>query len=251
MPALSIITINYNNRSGLEKTILSVVSQTFKDFEFIIIDGGSKDGSAELLNAHASTITYSVSEKDTGIYNAQNKGIKNAIGDYLLFLNSGDFLCDKHVLENVFSRKLDQDIIYGNMLINWGNKAITQGKMPDTITKEHLFKDTLWHPVSFIKKILFDKYGMYNEKYKLVADYDFFFKVIIQHQVSTKHIDVFICEFNMDGQSSKAENKLIEKQERRLVQESYLTTAEIKQLESKLQNELGFFTRVKKLIKGN
>jgi len=251
MPALSIITINYNNRSGLEKTILSVVSQTFKDFEFIVIDGGSKDGSAELLNTYASAITYSVSEKDGGIYNAQNKGIKNAKGNYLLFLNSGDFLCDKHVLENVFLQKLDQDIIYGNMMINWGNSTITEGIMPDTITKEHLFKDTLWHPVSFIKKILFDKYGMYNEKYKLVADYDFFFKVIIQHKVSTKHINVFICEFNVDGQSSKAENKLIEKQERSKVQESYLTATEIKQLKNKLQNELGFFARIKKIIKGN
>ena len=92
MPVLSIITINYNNKAGLDKTILSVIDQTDKSFEFLVIDGGSDDGSKELIKKYSKEIAYSVSEKDHGIYNAQNKGVLKATGDYCLFLNSGDCL---------------------------------------------------------------------------------------------------------------------------------------------------------------
>ena len=87
---LSIITINYNNREGLKKTINSVINQTFRDFEYILIDGGSEDGSKEIILQHEAQFSYWRSEKDHGIYNAMNKGILAAKGDYLLFLNSGD-----------------------------------------------------------------------------------------------------------------------------------------------------------------
>ena len=98
---LSIITINYNNLAGLQKTMESVFSQTCKDFEYIVIDGASTDGSAEYIRAHADQLTYWVSEKDTGIYNAMNKGVRAAKGEYLLMLNSGDFLVDDRVIERI------------------------------------------------------------------------------------------------------------------------------------------------------
>ena len=100
---LSIITINYNNRDGLQKTIDSVVSQTYKNFEWIIIDGGSTDGSKELIEQYQDHCAYWCSEPDKGIYNAMNKGIEKAIGDYSLFLNSGDRLHDDTVIDKIVS----------------------------------------------------------------------------------------------------------------------------------------------------
>ena len=116
MPKLSVITINFNNAIGLEKTIKSVIEQKFTDFEFVIIDGDSSDGSKEIIKKYSNKISYWVSEKDKGIYNAQNKGIERAIGEYCLFLNSGDYLVDTTVFQTVFSEKRTQDIIYGDMI---------------------------------------------------------------------------------------------------------------------------------------
>src|ERR1700741_3090435 len=101
MPKISIITINYNDKTGLEKTISSVAGQSYADYEFIVIDGGSTDGSVEVIKKHESKISEWVSENDSGIFNAQNKGANKATGNYLLFLNSGDVLADKDVLKSV------------------------------------------------------------------------------------------------------------------------------------------------------
>ena len=114
---LSIITVNLNNCDGLQKTIDSVVSQTFKDFEWIVIDGGSTDGSKELIEQYADHFTYWVSEPDKGIYNAMNKGIRVAKGDYLQFLNSGDYLYDRTTLEKCLLPQNNADVIYGNLYL--------------------------------------------------------------------------------------------------------------------------------------
>jgi glycosyltransferase involved in cell wall biosynthesis len=248
MKKLSIITINYNNREGLRKTLHSVASQTFSDFEYIVIDGGSNDGSLDVIKEYSNVISYYVSEKDNGIYNAQNKGIKAATGKYLLFLNSGDFLVDRNVLGKVFQKENDEDIIYGNMRINWGGNNISHGKMPDVISLEHMYKDTLWHPVSFIKKELFDKYGPYDETYQMVADYDFFFRTIIINKVKVKHIDVEVAEFNTGGTSSNPAHKKRETDERKRVLNSYLTPKELKDMEHKTSKN-GFFGLLKQLVK--
>lgn len=222
MSKLSIITINYNDAIGLRKTIESVVSQSFRDFEYIIIDGGSSDNSKNVILEYQSKITNWVSEKDNGIYNAMNKGILKARGEYCLFLNSGDFLVNQNVLQSVLSHPTNADIIYGNIHIDWGNN-ITQGKMPNKITFEQMYLDTLWHPVSFIKRNLFEKFGFYNESYKIVADYDFFFNVIIMKSVLLSYVDIDISVYNVNGLSSKPENKILERAERKKVVESYLT----------------------------
>ena len=222
MPLLSIITINRNNANGLDKTIQSVINQSYEDFEYIVIDGNSTDHSIDIIKKYNSNINYWVSETDKGIYNAMNKGIAEANGNYVLFLNSGDYLVNSDVLKSVFEKQQTADIIYGNMQIDWGNGKIISGKMPDKITFKQMYIDTLWHPVSFIKKTLFDKYGLYNETYKVVADYDFFFKVIIINNVTTYHINVDIAMYNLNGLSSLPENKALEQAERRKVIESYL-----------------------------
>ena len=216
MTKLSIITINYNDAIGLAKTIESVVNQSYSDFEYIVIDGGSTDGSLKIIDKYKDKINFWVSEKDGGIFNAQNKGFKIAKGEYCLFLNSGDFFVDNFVLQNVALINAKEDIIYGNMNINWGTTT-TIGKMPEYISFEHMLLDTIWHPVSFIKSSVLKECGGYNEKYKMVADYDFFFKAIISKSVSTKHIPVVIAEYNTEGLSSRPEKKQQELEERRSV----------------------------------
>ena len=117
MAKISIITINYNDKYGLSRTIDSVLNQTYEDFEYIVIDGNSNDGSKEILKNHDLSIDYWVSEPDSGIYNAMNKGIRVAKGDYLLFLNSGDYLCDNDTIHNV-AKEIDggKDLYYGNAI---------------------------------------------------------------------------------------------------------------------------------------
>lgn len=243
---LSIITINRNNANGLDKTIQSVINQSYEDFEYIVIDGNSTDHSIDIIKKYNSNINYWVSETDKGIYNAMNKGIAKANGNYVLFLNSGDYLVNSDVLKSVFEKQQTADIIYGNMQIDWGNGKITSGKMPDKITFKQMYIDTLWHPVSFIKKTLFDKYGLYNETYKVVADYDFFFKVIIINNVTTYHINVDIAMYNLNGLSSLPENKALEQAERRKVIESYLPQSIIDfAIDTIVPDKLSIFDRLK------
>lgn len=231
MPVLSIITINYNNASGLQKTMDSVLNQSFSDYGYIVIDGGSSDDSRKIIEKLQSKLAYWVSEPDKGIYNAMNKGIKQAKGDYLLFLNSGDYLADKDVLSRVFKSNLTADIAYGNMLIEKTDGTIELGYMPDKITFKQMVVDTLWHPVSFIKRNLFDKYGLYNEDYKIVSDYDFFFKTIIKNSVSTQYLNFTISVYNLTGLSSLPANKAKEQAERKKVLESYLSPEQMETAE--------------------
>lgn len=215
MPVLSIITINYNNALGLKKTIDSVISQTFKDFEFIIIDGGSSDNSAEIIKANLNTISYWVSEKDNGIYHAQNKGAKKATGEYCLFLNSGDYLAETNTLEKVFHHMPSEDIVYGDLLIEDAAGKQIRGISPNRLTSYHFMISTLWHPCTFIKRTLFDKYGYYKENYKITSDYEFFIRTVLKHKVSYKHISQFITVFNTAGIGSSEENKQLQETERK------------------------------------
>ncbi len=251
---VSIITINYNNAIGLKKTIESVIRQNCKNIEFIVIDGNSNDGSKEVIIEHQSNINSWVSESDNGIYQAMNKGIEKANGDYLLFLNSGDFLYDQNVIQSVINKKITSDIAYGNMIIDYGNKQET-GIMPNTIKFEQMFFDTLWHPVSFIKKNLFQKYGKYDERFKIVGDYEWFFKVIVNHGIELIHLQETISVYNMEGISSSQENTEKIKLERQKVWEMHLPKIIIQhmldQKDIKDQNSVknSIFTRIINKIK--
>lgn len=218
---LSIITICFNNLKGLQNTLESVFAQTYKEFELIVIDGGSTDGSKEYIQSKSEFISFWCSEKDNGIYHAQNKGLEKASGKYCLFLNSGDFLFSSDVLQNVFSQNAVEDIIYGNMLIREKSGQERIGKMPEHISFHHMIADTLWHPVSFIRKDLFIRYGVYDESLKMVADYDFFLKAIILHNASTRHCGLVVSVFTLDGFSSDFKNKALQAKERAEVQSRY------------------------------
>jgi glycosyltransferase involved in cell wall biosynthesis len=224
---LSIITVNLNNKAGLEKTIRSVAEQTFADFEYIIIDGGSTDGSADVIKKYANKIKDWVSEKDNGIYNAMNKGILKSSGEYLLFLNSGDYLLGKDILEKVFALNRTEDILYGNMMIDYGFGNLAKGIMPGQINFKHMMRDTLWHPVSFIRKELLLSLGMYDESLKITADYDFFLKAILVNKCSLYHLQETISVFSFDGISSLPANREIIQTERNSIQLRYFNQKQI------------------------
>lgn len=221
MPRLSIITINYNNATGLQKTVASVITQSFKDFEYIIIDGNSSDASVDVIKKNENYFAYWCSEKDKGIYDAQNKGIQKAKGDYLLFLNSGDCLENDGVLENVFSLSPKEDVLYGELIFDFGtHKKLSN--LPSRLTIDYLFRDNIWHPASFIKRNLFEKYGNYDTSYKICADYDFFFKTIAIHKVSTLHLTFPISIYDTTGLSSNEQSLKKIDAERMQIHKHYL-----------------------------
>ncbi len=198
---LSIITVNYNNRDGLAKTIESVKSQVFKDYEWILIDGGSTDGSLELIEQNTDCFSFWVSEPDNGVYNAMNKGIIQSKGDWLFFLNSGDVIFNSDVLDNVFADVPDADILYGNYMMSNGVLRIPAKE--DSVTLFYFFSATIPHSgCSFIKRELFDKYGLYDESLRIISDWEWFMQVIGFESVPIKKIETTLSIFDVTGMSS-------------------------------------------------
>ncbi|MBP1841346.1 glycosyltransferase family 2 protein [Formosa algae] len=205
MTFISIITINYNNLVGLKKTIQSVIKQTYNGIEYVVIDGGSTDGSATYIKQHDSKLSYWISEKDSGIYNAMNKGIAQAKGDYVLFLNSGDALVANNTISTIVSLGLDKDIVYGNLLRV--NDNTTELKIyPEKLTFNHFYyKGHLPHPATFIKTRLFIELGYYREDFKIVSDWEFFLKAICKYNASYKRINCTVTAYDTTGISANPE----------------------------------------------
>lgn len=216
MKKLAIISVNLNNASGLEKTINSVVSQTFTDFDYFIIDGLSTDNSLEIIKNYSDKITKWVSEKDSGIYSAMNKGINLANAEYLLFLNSGDSFTDETALNELFNQNFTEDIIYCNLNII-GKDKLRKIIFPDKLTFYWLFTEFIGHSSTIIKKSLFRDYGGYNEKYKIVSDWEFFLLVICKYQCTTRYFDFTLSNLVEGGVSNNENTKQLVEIERRLV----------------------------------
>lgn len=241
---LSILTINYNNLTGLRKTVESILSQTMlTDVEYIIIDGASTDGSAEYVRDIASSVTsnqspvtiLSVSEPDTGIYNAMNKGLRMATGDYIQILNSGDILASDNVIERMLGaldnaneelRVKSEDpearvpILYGNMLKDFGNGKIVKDTCgggdytPESFL--YFYIGTLNHDSAYIRCDLFEKYGYYNEEMRICSDWEWYVKAIALGGEKTHYVDIDVTIFDMGGISeSGGKNAELIRRERR------------------------------------
>jgi glycosyltransferase involved in cell wall biosynthesis len=193
---LSIITVNYNDANGLERTIESVISQTFHDFEFIVIDGGSTDGSVDVIKKYESHIDYWVSEPDGGIYQGMNKGLRQAKGDYVNFMNGGDCFHAPDVLENIFSLDSDADIITGTHV---GSPHPNIGK--DGITMYDLYTGAIDHQASFIKREIALRHP-YAEKYRIVSDWKFFIETLIFDNCSFFYTDTIVVNVDTNGISN-------------------------------------------------
>ena len=222
---LNIITINRNNAEGLEKTVQSVASQTFKDFEYIIVDGASTDGSVEVIKRYESQLEGRlkwVSEPDTGIYNAMNKGIRMAEGEYIQILNSADCLAAPNVTEKMIDALLkagNPSILYGNMIKCFpdGHRMVDKCFAGQEITMLGMFTGTLNHDPAYIRRDLFEKYGYYDESLKIVSDWKWFIQAIIIGSEKPKYVDFDVTLFDMTGISET--NKELDKAERKQVLE--------------------------------
>jgi len=239
---LSIITINYNNADGLQSTMESVFNQTSKEFEYIVIDGGSTDTSCQVISDQRLVINGEISlsgisvkcisEPDSGIYNAMNKGIGMAKGEYIQFLNSGDILASNDVTEKMLfelkveSEKLNDNtnsipILYGNMMKKMPRRLLRDkgfsGRQP---TMLDFYTGTLNHSPAYIKRTLFDTYGLYDESLRIVSDWKWYLQVIALNGIIPVYKDIDVTVFDMNGISNT--NSTLEKQERREVLEEVL-----------------------------
>jgi glycosyltransferase involved in cell wall biosynthesis len=265
MIKLSIITINYNNAEGLRKTLASVVAQTYPNIEHIIVDGNSTDGSVDVIREYESTLASShspfasslkwLSEPDQGIYNAMNKGIEIALGrrivnslnrselvedknkptgDYIQILNSGDLLASNDVTERMVAalRSLENcpPIFYGNMIKEWPDgKRIKDtcgggDYTPDSFY--YFYRGTLNHDCAYIRKDLFEKYGLYNEEMKICSDWEWYVRAIVLGGEKTVYTNIDVTIFDMTGISeSDGKNRELIQKERREYLESILPAA--------------------------
>lgn len=207
---VSIITINYNNRKGLCNTIDSVISQSYSDIEYIVIDGGSTDGSAELIRNKQEEIAFWISEPDTGIYNAMNKGVAHATGDYCMFLNSGDYLHSENSIAEFVSKLNGEDMLMGRVqCVPSGRIAYTDVSYPFTML-DFYTGCPVPHPACLIRRSLFDE-QLYDETLKIVSDWKFFMSMIVFKNHSYSLVDTVVTDFLEQGVSS---NRRLCEQER-------------------------------------
>lgn len=201
---LTIVTIVFNNVTEIETTILSVLQQKFRNIEYIIIDGGSTDGTVEIIKKYSSFITYWISESDDGIYNAMNKGIKIATGEWIMFLNAGDYLYSHNTLESIFQTSYKNvDVIYGDICFVYPNAEKIK-KSDKNLSNFHRYLP-IFHPSTFVKTSIMKRY-MYDENYKIAADYKFLYSLYRNKYVFQK-VDIIVSYFDINGISNK--NKLL------------------------------------------
>lgn len=223
---ISIITINRNNAAGLEKTLQSVVTQTYKEFEYVIVDGASTDDSVEVIKKYESQFLHLkwVSEPDAGIYNAMNKGIRMASGDYIQILNSADALASDVVTEKMLAALEDKgkpSILYGNMIKCFpdGRKVVDKCFAGQEITMLGMYTGTLNHDPVYIRRDLFEKYGYYDETLKIVSDWKWYLQAIILGGERPQYVDIDVTLFDMTGISESEGSRAKIKEERKKVLE--------------------------------
>ncbi len=222
---VSIITIAYNDLKGLENTWQSIRRQTFRDFEWIVIDGGSTDGTRKFLQEHDSEIAFWCCEPDKGAYNAQNKGTKHAKGEYCVYMNSGDVFYDDDVLEKVFEKKIDADIIYGNWLMVFENGKTRLDVAPVELDMAFFFSGNICHQAMLAKtELVLNR--PYDESFQVYADWDEWLDMFVQGKRFEK-VDIIFCKFMVGGLSTGSSKALVAKRD-----------AEIERLHEKYYPEL-------------
>ena len=206
---LSVVTINLNNASGLEKTLSNLFSQPMSQeyLQSIVIDGGSTDGSMDIIQLYKDKIDYWVSEKDSGIYNAMNKGIVVANGDYINFMNSGDYFAEG-VLTDQFINEFDTDIIYGDCLTTRDYANFEVSKQPKSLSLYNFYFGCICHQATFIKTEIQKKY-LFDESMRFASCRKFFIESIILNNIKAKYIDFPVAVYDLNGVSTTQKEKLV------------------------------------------
>ena len=216
---ISVITVCLNAKDTIEKTFISIKNQTYKNIEHIVIDGMSIDGTLDIINKYNDSITHFVSEKDTGIYNAMNKGLKYVTGDIVYFLNATDSLHDEKVLEKVaneFKKHSDLEMLWGDIEFTEENKEPRIHKNDDIKMKNDFLYNNPCHQAIFYKNELFKKYGNYDEDIKIFGDCDFNVRALVTNNAKCKYIPKIIACFEIGGISTSSEesDRLLHKADR-------------------------------------
>ncbi len=207
---ISIITVVYNNEKTIEDALNSVLGQTYKNIEYVIIDGKSKDNTVSIIKEHENKLGFFISEKDSGIYDAMNKGILAATGDVIGILNSDDLYQDATVIESVMNQFIQNptlDIVYGDLVYvksdnvdkvvrNWKsnpyhNNFFDNGNVPP-------------HPSLFVKKRIYEEAGLFNLDFKLAADYEFMLRIFKKHNFKSKYINKVIVKMRLGGATNQS-----------------------------------------------
>lgn len=227
---LSIITINFNNIDGLKKTIESVIAQTYNEYEYIIIDGGSTDGGVDVIKNANNNIDYWVSERDNGVYHAMNKGIDIAKGDYCIFMNSGDCFYDNNVLMEFVPHLSGIDIVSGDTLESDGTIKPHKNRM----TFQTLYNGSLSHQSTFIKTSLLKKYH-YDESLRIVSDWKFFLQTLIIDNCSYKGVPSFVSIYDVSGITYSNMDKFVA--ERKMVVNSMFSARILQDIEELIEGK--------------
>lgn len=248
---VSIVTINRNNAEGLERTLNSVLTQTYGEFEYIIVDGASTDNSVDVIKEYVRKMESGewivksvawISEPDSGIYEAMNKGVRMAHGEYVLMLNSADCLANERVIEQIMQELDGTDIIQGNIIeLQPSGKIRNRGYGRSKLDYADVFAGHILHQASFCKRDLFERYGYFDETYKLAGDTKFFMTCLGKYNASFKYVDIDITNYDCTGISSATSGPNYEKhvaEYRRLHQEMFSQRLSSYILDNKLKIRL-------------
>ena len=235
-PKISIVTVCYNAVETIESTILSVINQTYENIEYIIIDGGSADGTVEIIRKYSNKISFWVSEPDNGIYDAMNKALDHVTGEWVNFMNSGDSFVNENVLQIVFGNGSNHEqakVLYGKSIIEyrWGTYEVTPCKI-DKITTGMIFV----HQSSFVRSA-YQKSHKFNLKYTIAADYAMFKELYDENPRSFEYVPITVAVFDAkNGISSRQKNKMHSEIQRISPDKSVILTIKLRILNSCSQN---------------
>jgi len=219
---IAIVTVCLNDRAGLERTLASVFAQTNTNYELIVVDGGSTDGSVELIQRNAERIHCWTSEKDAGIYDAQNKGWYTATAPVVLFLNAGDVLAAPDVLQQAAQAlSTEIDILYGDAHLSDARGVHATKVHPARITSVWLMKEVVAHQSQFIRTSLLMKLEGYDKRFRIAADYAFFARAFWERNARMRKLDRVVSIFDRSGISSSPEQKANVARERKEIQRLY------------------------------
>ncbi|MBD5503048.1 MAG: glycosyltransferase [Lachnospiraceae bacterium] len=213
---ISIITVCYNRAKTIERTIKSVINQDYEDTEYIVIDGGSIDGTVDIIRKYESDIAYWISEKDDGIYAAMNKGICHATGEIIAFLNSDDWY-EKDILSEIAKRFEEEEIqlLCGN-IYHHSENSVSKYCVSKEIEQELRYRMPYWQPAMFVSKKLFEEYGNFNTRYRIAADYDWLLRMYDRH-IEITVMDKVFTNFSYGGISTQANFLKIQAEEGKMV----------------------------------
>jgi glycosyltransferase len=213
---ISIITVTYNSVETLEYAIQSVLNQTYPHIEYIIVDGGSNDGTIALLEKYSAQISKWISERDNGIYDAMNKGIDLATGDYIGFLNSDDILASNDVISTLVNRASDTnaDVLYGDLeytLKNDPSKVVRYWESCEYISTKLKKGWMPPHPTVYVSKTMFEQVGKFDLSFKISSDYEFILRLFSHPGLKATYLNQLMVKMRIGGQSNRSIKNIVQK----------------------------------------